>query len=299
MGAVARYYLETSSIRKAVRGLQDIASMPYCFTSAFVLFELVTELTESDREFNVRKACIMKLLDSDKQSKIRIEWLLPDDRLKAAFPILENKPDPIGKFYRILECVKDSMDSQQFKSLLADRQLTDYFEWLVREHTDITGNVQSAIMEGDTSWRPEANAIINKNQPNAAKAEREQMMTTKIRKLARTYWSATVNWRLVEDLARKCAPNADELQLRRITKSYDGSLNQFMVALDLAILIYKLEGYAAGTNDFADLLHLMYLGDGDVLVSEEGDNKLITRVACEVGMLVQRIGSLQGSRDGE
>ena len=284
-----RYYLETSSVRSAGRRLGDIRCMADCFTSAFVLFEFITEITKSEREFNVRKACIVSLLDSG----IHIELLLDTDRLKAAFPILGHKPDHIGTFWRVLECVKDTKSISEFERLVADRQLTDYLERLEREHADIV--VAAMKIREDGGLQEPGLEIIEKYRPGATKKEKRKLLK-RGRDITTAYWSASGNRYLIEALAYICAaqsiPDATEDDVERTAASYNGSVDVFIRAWGHALDECQFGGYTPDENDFADLLHLMYLSDEDVLVSEERDTKLVTRAAREAGIRVQHVASL-------
>ena len=261
------------------------------FTSAFVLFELVTHLDESDCEFRVRKACVANLLELE-ESGLHVEWMLPKDRGKAAFPYLGHKPDHMGRFFQLVQCVRECEYWQEFVELLACRGLDAYFTWINREHADI---IDAAMrMRPEPSVPAETDALVEKLHPTATTREKRATRNEVFRGLPRHH---TARGRTIQgfarEWARECIPAASECVAQRILDSYDGSIALFIEGLDIALAKCMVGRHCVEPNDFADLLHLMYLRDGDVLVSDEGHNKLVTSVACEIGVSVKHIEELK------
>ena len=269
--------------------LRNIPSVSQCFTSAFVFFELVTEITESEKEFACRRGTIVSLMESE----IRKEWLLPSDRLVIAFPFLTHKAEHMDQFHRLLSCVIDSQSVQEFERLIADRQLAGYLDLLCHEHSDMV-NVAQIIREAP-GLHEIAEAIIKKNRPLASKQEKRAMFRRGLEMTSR-YYKAIGYPDTIDSFACKavaqCIPDATENDVQRAVASYDGSLSIFLTALDRALLECQAGCHIPHENDFADLLHLMYLCEGDTLVCEEGDMKLITRAAHSAGISVLRIENL-------
>ncbi|WP_136668892.1 hypothetical protein [Flavobacterium sp. H122] len=63
-----KYYLETNSLRSLNRELNLLSNN--CFTSGLSIFELISDITKSEKEFNIRKSVISNVL----KSKIEINW---------------------------------------------------------------------------------------------------------------------------------------------------------------------------------------------------------------------------------
>lgn len=286
-----KYYIETSSVHKTGNELKNKVPASECFTSAFVLFELVTHLDKSDCEFRVRKACVANLLELE-ESGLHVEWMLPKDRGKAAFPYLGHKPDHMGRFFQLVQCVRECECWQEFVELLACRGLDAYFIWLNREHADI---IDAAMrLRPEPSVPAETDALVEKLYPMATTGEKRATRNEVFRGLPRHHTARGRTIRsFAREWARECIPAASERVAQRILDSYDGSIALFIEGLDIALAKCMVGRHSVEPNDFADLLHLMYLRDGDVLVSEEGRNKLVTSVAHEIGVSVKHIDELK------
>lgn len=295
-----QYYLETSSVRKASvrtagKRLQDIAPIAQCFTSAFVLFELVTGLDESGDEFNYRKASIANLWNLQ-DSGLHIDWMLPKDRAKAAYPFLQHKPD-VGKFCTLIKCVKGSSCMQEFHSILAQQHMSDYFTSLKREHADIAGYVPSKLREAPSLIEC-ADRFVEEQWPSAGDQEKRAIrrgLVGHFPQFRKAMGHADVNtMHFARQWAGECIPNATEYDVKRTCDSYNGSITLFLEAFDLFLQKCK-SVYNVGENDFADVLHLLYLDKGNVLVSEERGTSLIASIAREIGISLKRVGELQGN----
>jgi hypothetical protein len=287
MIAVPRYYFDTSSIRSAGRQLADVCSKVHCCTSAFALFELVTQIEESEKEFGCRSSAIKNVLELYSQSRISIEWMLDMDRLRAAFPFVENRTEHIGTFYRVLQCAVDSNSIQEFNQLIASNQLSDYYKRLQQEHSNIV-DVSRRICQ-DMGLRQSFDVIFEKNCPGEGEIDK--------RKKRRRTWELVFNYRaatwyrLIKTWAEFVADETRS-DIQKTVSSYNQSLDLFTYAFGFTLLECQRDGRIAHENDFADLLHLMYLRPGDVLVSEEREKGLIIRSAKRTGITVQRIGNL-------
>jgi len=288
MSHANKYYLETSSIRKVGGKLQQVGAIGDCRTSAFVLFELLTGLMESDKQFNYRKAAIAAVLDSG----IEIAWSLPTSRLKRAFQKLQYQWDDESILRPIIACVRQSRSRQHFAELINERQLMHSLEELEREDADMAKGLQVVLQR--PSLRHEVAAFVEEHMPGATEEERSEICG-RIVSLMLPYWVASPH-AVVKAMAYKCAkdcisePSDDELDA--VAASYDRSLPLFMRTFSHAISTCWDRKLMPGKNDLADLLHLVYLRDGDVLVSEEGERKAAMRVIRDMGIPVQCIASL-------
>ena len=269
--------------------------MSECFTSAFVLFELVTGLEKPDPQFGVRKACIANLLELNK-SGLDIVWMLPIDCGKAAFQYLGHKPDHIGRFLELIQCVDECKCWQEFLELLAGRGLDAYFTRLMREHAEIIDVVMG--IRGAPSLIPKADAFFERCCPGATEDQRLALREWVLRELPRYH---TAQGRTMIAFAKRWTlesiPSATERDVQLALDSYNGSMDLFIQGLDVALARPMSEHmshrHKIDENDFADLLHLIYLRKGDILVSEEGRDTLVSYAAREIGVPVKHIDELK------
>jgi len=288
MSHAKQYYLETSSIRKVGGNLQQVGAIDECRTSAFVLFELLTGLRENHDEYSQRKPAIAAVLDSG----IAIEWSLPMSRLKQAYKKLQYHRDDESTLRPIIDSARESSSSGHFVDLMNERQLMHSLEELERKDNDLAEALR-VIAEHD-SFRHGADAFFAERPPGATEDEKERIYR-QTRRWMDSYCLIALD-AVVDGIAYKCAvecigePTQEELE--EISKSYDGSVRVFMKAFSYALVQYQARTVTPGKNDLADLLHLVYLRDGDVLVSEEGRNKAVAQATKAAGIPVQCIASL-------
>lgn len=245
-------YLDTSSIRKIANKLNDIENSKI-LTSSLAVFELLSGINEND--FLLRKSIVKNLLDSS----IHIDWDTYKAKINKAF---QQSFDDIEGYVikslakKLISCncldeyrnIKIYTDSDTYYT---HESLSDFDNKLSK-----TGKVFSYF--GKNEWRNYEK--IDRKQFKKQMLE-ENMISPYIQKL--TEFSLIS---LAEDLSGCKRPDDKYFE---VIKKYDHSLDVHLRYNNLLFLLLEMNGSVCGKNDTVDMLHLIYLKENNVIISED------------------------------
>lgn len=247
-----KVYLDTSSIRKNSNQLNTFKDTD-CFTSSFTVFELISGIKEDD--FLLRKNAIKNLLNSS----ICIDWKTYKDKMYDAFgqPCNDIEGIVIKKMAEsIIEC--DTFQEYYKKKIYIDADT--YYTHESFEDFDVEissiGKIFSEI--GKCEWR-ELDKIDRKSlKENMIEKELIFPYVQKLTELS------LIN--LAEDISGHKRPSEEYFNA---IEKYNQSLEVYLRYMHFLFLTREMNGSVCGKNDMADIVHLIYLHEDDVIITED------------------------------
>lgn len=229
------YYLETSALVNAPRGMFETIPAGQVFTSSFAVMEFMK--ATSTRNFPQRKAKLARLL----ASPVRIEWSTPVERIQMMFDRISVRP---GKQYELLlrPLINSYVHAASLQSLQSglEKQLAATIE----EVDEIYGYIQGLfmhVMQND-------DFLLNIKQVFVCPP---------------CFFAAVV----VDKVDSPSGANREALY-ETVLSSYNGKADCFFRGCELYYRLYCKN--KPNQNDLVDLLHFLYLEDSSfVLVSND------------------------------
>jgi hypothetical protein len=249
------YYIETVSIRRLAKHLDNTFIKNNCFTSIQVLCELLTDL--DDNNFEIKKNALKKIF----QSGIFIDWDQPHKKHFESFGFFNAKynvnRDRILFFFKIIEqssCFSDFQNSVKNHldeySILEkyDRAFVTYFR---KEMSDKTKDFRSEF--GYQNGIQICDNIIDYLKTNG-----EGFLNFHI----------AMSMKMAEDLHTSEINKYEKRTKEEILASYNGNIDKFLIISGIYVLTKVPRNEQISRNDFNDLYHLMYINDG-IIVSDD------------------------------
>lgn len=283
------YYLDTSTIRSSGNKLALIPCNINVQTSYLAVMEIITgipsdsndiDIPKCEKEFKSRRNSLKYLLDSN----ILIDEIWVDEVIDRAFNFPHKRLDSLyfTDSIKILSTlVSQSSDYKTFISSLDSLRLRDELKNLqvFDEHTSKSFTT--------SSYQQIKDAL---NCPNASfPSEQPPKKLSDIRDYLNSNRGLGLNYSMA--LYSLCSRVAVE-PTEAVYNSYNNELDIFLYvwAISGTDAIAKQDAY--GRNDGIDLLHLVYVKDGDTFVT--GDNKIreLAKLANRVqGISIRSISS--------
>jgi len=254
-----KYYLETN----ALYSIEKIHNkyIDSIYTSIFSLFELVSGIRNDN--FTKRKNVLNKIFNSS----IAIEWDMPEKIIFDSFDVtknfeyIENRVEPLKNTIKKIQC----SDSFEIFSKLIEYNF-NYFKVLDKLwsngfiDTTIKGNqrIKENIISKNNSFT--INNIeynIRKNQDLSSFYKNEELLNQSITIFA---------------LANMIKENGLNESNQVIFESYNGLIDNFIEGFSLFCANKMILYDSPGTNDFADLTHLLYLKNSEDYKIVSNDN---------------------------
>jgi len=250
-------YLETNSLRKITHYECEKGT----YTSIFSIFELLAGMTSYD--FKVRKACLHRIAEQALPIKtpmidaIFCDLLGCSDYNKFASDMIKDIYIATLNSNSFEQLEKLDLDCSDSKGI---RKCTSAFQWLRNwdlSISNITNNISSLFEE--------KNASFVKNLYNSSG----------LQGLARYYWAKFYEARIdnYKLSHAEAFVGSEEITCYReeVEKLFSKYNYRLFMTAQAAILAksYFINGGTYGRNDPSDLLHLLYLEEGDVLVSND------------------------------
>jgi len=267
-------YLETNALRK----LTDYSCNDDVCTSIFSVFELLSGMNEKD--FEVRKACIRRI------SEIQIEIRTPmiDQLLMDMFGVKDYNKFACAMIRDIFCAVVQAENFSQIEKLeLGITNIAGTFErinalkWLKdwdNKIAEITRNTQSL-------FETENRQYISKLYRNGG-----------IKALADYYWNLLFDNRLDENRLSHAEAFIGTNNVERIREETNNLFETYNFKLfftaQAAIFAeaYFVNGNTQNANNASDLLHLLYLKEGDIYVSNDKIYQKIAEACPEFKLVV-------------
>lgn len=259
------YYIETGALRILNKDLHLLKED--CFTSAWSIFELMSELTKSEKEFRIRKSVITNIINSN----FRVTWSSPDELKAKAFPSIKYRD---FRFEGLRDLVDEFLKYSNFETFLSDTSSKKYnysfFNELDKKYVEqfinggISGNekIKTIIADGIP--------IFGEDYKNEVKLFLENLYLNESDYNENlTLFSMFEG--LIDGLELELKLNLNDSQKAKIFASYDNSLNVFLKQYSFYSGKKMAEFKVPAKNDVLDLLHLMYLEDGNqkIIVSDD------------------------------
>ena len=241
-----KYYLETNSLRSLNKELNLLSND--CFTSSLSIFELISDITKSEKEFNIRKSVIKNVLKSD----ITVNWDSQKTIKVKAFPGMTFKDYEIVGLKELTFSLIKCNTLQEFQILTKEKKYNQNFfkklDELYSKHlidsTLIRNKKFKKHIENDDSLK--SKEFLKKLKNNITLNKRISL-------------SNIVN-DIVDAMEKQLKTTIDRT---RIYDSYNGSIDVFIEYFSYYTAFKNAELKIPAKNDFLDLLHLIYLGNGE------------------------------------
>lgn len=263
-----KYYLETNCLINASRLLEDSGVSSKCFVSILGLLELITDL--NDEVFGSKRIAIRRVLDS----AVEIDWRLPQTIIFDSFGIRTACTIVEREMRMVMEAMVQADGKRQFFDTLKVQQLygvygemerhdSQYNMFLPAQLEEMAENIAISDLRCDAKLALSYLEQANDNRSEYFSPEiRGEMVRHVVQKVA-------------EDLAAT-AFNCESLTPCEVLTRYDNTLDAFLGIFYLYSLKKVSRREKVKRNDITDLHHLIYLKDGDIIVS---DDKLLRKAS--------------------
>lgn len=245
-------YLDTSSVRKNSNSLINFKKGTV-YTSVLAVFELLSGIKEED--FQKRKKIIKNLL----KSSIAIDW---ETYKKKEYNAFQYPFDDI-EGYVIKQMAEKIINCESYKEYTEVKIYTDKDTYYTHESLE-------DFDEGISSIGKEFSLIDKKVWSNLLKEERKRFKKCMEQDdMLLPYVQLLSEFSLIdlaEDISGYKKP--DKGYFDTIQK-YDFSLEIYLKYNNLLFTLCKMNGSECGKNDAIDMLHLVYLSEGDEIISED------------------------------
>ena len=256
-----KYYLETNGLISASRMLEDPTVASACFVSIHGLLELITDL--NDEVFGSKRTAIRRILDS----RVQIDWRLPQRIIFDAFGISAHYTITEHQTRKVMEYMIQANDKHEFIDAIRENGLDRIYKDM--EEYDSQYNMSlPAQLEGMAK-----NIVISGLSENAKIAlnyleQSNDNKSVSFSPEVRTEMISIIVQKMADDIA--ASPfNCERLLPCQLLTSYGNTLDIFLGVLFLYSCRKVSSREKAKRNDFTDLHHLVYLGNGDIIVSDD------------------------------
>ena len=252
-----KYYLETNALY-SIRTINE-SHLENSFTSVLAIFELISGIKAIN--FTKRKS----ILNYIRVLKLHVDWRMPEEMLFSSFSVLNDfkftdfRQDALGRLIKLIsnsDSIEDVFAADQRDN---PKMGLDYFINLDDQYNlnfvsaTVTGtkNLKLAFETADH----EPLVLNNKAYDFSSHKAMEHLFTTE----------PSIN-RGITILAfanRFLTPAVMEAGISEETlyNSYNGYADKFIDVYAARTNHYTIQKTAPQTNDFTDLLHLLYLSD--------------------------------------
>ncbi len=271
-------YLDTSTLRRHSKEIEAMTEMTAdtaitsitsraanavsMRTSSLAVFELMSGAT--DKDYSPRKVAVERLLECEAKGIVHIDWDSYKAKMWHAFRL--NYYDEEGEVIRELaEKMVNCETFEEFQQIRVCETIspvdggTDFFDF-----ESLKGLDDDIVEIG----RVASQAAQTEEWKKIAKQE-QQESKEKILEFFPSYTNTLAELSVIpiaEDFANSPRPSEKYLE---IIERYDRSLQLCFQYLNAVFLLAEMEGGITQKNDIFDILHLLYLKDGDTLIAED------------------------------
>jgi hypothetical protein len=240
------YYLEPNSLRSLNKQLHLLPKN--CFTSGLSIFELISDLTKSEKEFNIRKSVINNVITN----KVKINWDSQKTIKAKAFPQITFDD---AETHGLKELVNLLLKTESLESFLHNSQSSKYNH---NFFNNLDKLYSSHFIEATIEANKKVKSQIDCDSTSFAK------QFVKSLPLNNELNEGMTLFIIVNDImdALEKQLNLKNINRAKIFSSYDGSFDVYLKYFSHYVATKSSENKLPGGNDFLDLLHLIYLGNG-------------------------------------
>jgi hypothetical protein len=252
------YYLDTSAIRSLGKKIKEISMSLQCTTSFLTVMELISGIdTSSSKDFDRRKSALINLRDS----KVKIKWVFHEQAVCRAFGVNQEKmySDFASKLRKIQKFIFSSDNFEGFLSNLRKNNLEKDYKLIISWDNHISRQYS------ETNWSSVRNSL-GKDQNFEVFSEIEVESMLKLGKSLlerhRDLNYSMSKWALASSVTGH--PEPEEAY-----NNYDFSIEIHIQSLAIQGAKDIANQRNPGKNDGSDLYHLVYLREGDTLISND------------------------------
>lgn len=262
-----RYYLDTSALRKNANEILNYSDKKKIFTSSLTIFELISGISEN--EYMIRKTTLKKILDSN----IFIDWNFFKKKMFEAFKI----PYFDIEGYLIKKMAEFISTSESFEDVVSKRiyiSEKDYYtleNFKALDHDISKAGVEDSVL-GINEWRQ----LLPKGHRRDVEIElfENKGLDSFVQLQTEVYLSS-----FTEIISGTQRPSEEYFES---LGKYDGNLNLYFYCNQLKFSLSQLKGMQYGKNDTLDLMHTLYMLNGDIIIS---DDKIFKKLEDECNRL--------------
>ncbi len=256
-----KYYLETNSLINASSYLERSEVSVCCFVSIHGIIELVTDL--SDNVFGSKQAAIRRIL----QSQVEIDWRLPQQILFEAFGIKAIYEITESNAREIMNAMVKATDLKSFTDSIKEHELDHIYETIKRCDSQYNKYLPNELLDITVALETSNQLDVARNYLNRLQSSNDQSSNSSNAQ-ARQQLIQVIKDKVATDLAAS-KYNCQQITAEQISSKYDNTLDPFL----LTIFFYSLKRSSlkekTKRNDFTDLHHLAYLGNQNIIVTDD------------------------------
>lgn len=244
-------YFETNALRILANRLYDSYFVQNKYTSILSIIELLSGIKD-EKEYQRRRGIIKKVVESDICD--RIYPLLPANVITKSFGIPQTvvEQNCIVGIIGLIKIVVETTDYNSFINLISqDKELEEYF-YFAQNFDDLSGKYFISLMT-DKSKKTNTEVLIPEFKERWEERDFESILH-----------------RIVHYYASKISNNmAGGKTQAELVDAYDRSINPFLLAVSYYVDQKISLKNTIAKNDSIDLLHLLYIRESDVIVSDD------------------------------
>ncbi len=260
-----KYYLETNSLRQLSSKLDNPFLIDNSFTSILALIEIASGI-EDEKTFIIRRTIIDKFL----RSKLLICLNMPETLYLKAFGFQHDDKEIVNKIGIVFKLITKSNSYNDFQKTINCSMHSEYYQ-LIKKYDQ-----NASLIFKDLIFK-------------YIESARNKSRFSKLIELYKNRWSSNDSAKaqelydsLIDYFSENLSNNSlvkDGRTKEEIKKSYDHSIDTFIVMSAVYTDQHISFGHSPGLNDFFDLGHLIYLDN--VTKKIITDDKLLHRLLVE------------------
>ena len=248
-------YLETNSLRTLANKLSNSNFIQNKYTSILAIIELLSGIKDNN-EYQRRRGIINRIVESEMYN--RVHPLFPTTIFYKAFGCNINDEEDAHSIIDLLKIIATIPDYKDFTTFISiHKEFEEYFRFT--QDFDNTSSKHFISLMADKSKNADTKKLIPEFESRWKEKDFNYILNVAVNYYASKIPANLANGRTFDELVA----------------SYNKSINPFLLAstyyVDQRI---SLKNNVA-KNDSIDLLHLLYIGETDTMVS---DDALLNRI---------------------
>lgn len=259
------YYLETNSLRQLIPQVDNPVLNCCSYTSILALMEIASGIKD-ESSFLLRSKMVERVV----KSKLAI-WIRPPEILilnAFGFDINENELiNGIGKVFRII-FESDSFDN--FLKNINKSGAFEYYDFLIKYDRNGSSGFKGFFLEKINEVRENTGFKVLIKNYNNRWSSKDEMVAQELYNTLLNHFAKGV-YEYQSTFMKK-----NSRSLEDIKRSYDHSVDVFLIMATLYSDYQISHGSLPGTNDYFDLNHLIYISNLERSIVS--DDKLLHRL---------------------
>jgi len=259
------WYLDTSALRHLGKKLRSKGFSEYSYTSSLALIELLADIDKSEREYQVRRAPFISILNSE----IAIDWAMHDNIQRAAFSLPDVYPFPDERVQSLVAMILAAVRSDSLENFLVitsklplKHDLLSFKEFDERASKGWAESGADGAKQFNTAYSSPSTdelKLLLGLPVESKKSDLVTALTTSVYNTSLTRLALTESF--CEDL------NISDLKAQEsVYNAYDGSIDAYIEAFSIRSMS-SMGGQSSERNDGIDVLHFLYIKPNTTLVT--------------------------------